>query len=60
MNKGELVIIDTDLLFKENDFDEALLDSSINTIFYKICEKRYQEEKKSIKTIEKLKDVIER
>lgn len=60
LNNGELVIIDTDLLFREKDFDEGLLDSSINTIFYKICEKRYQEEKKSIKTIKKLKDVIER
>lgn len=63
LNKGDLVIIDTDFLFREQDFDEGLLDSHINTDFYKICEQRYQEEKKFHKTnrfIKELRDVIER
>lgn len=42
----ELVIIDTDFLFRENDFDLTLLDIRVNTDFYQICEQRYQEEKR--------------
>lgn len=49
LKKGELIIIDTDMLFRENDFNIALLDEGINTYFYDICEQRYQNERKSIK-----------
>lgn len=45
LKKGDLVIIDTDFLFREQDFDINLLDARVNTYFYKICEQRYQEEK---------------
>lgn len=63
LQKGELVIIDTDYLFRENDFDVTLLDRRVNTDFYQICEQRYQEEKgsgKNIGIISKLKNVLER
>ena len=63
LQKGELVIIDTDFLFREKDFDFTLLDSRINTDFYQICEQRYQEEKRSRKNneiISKLKSLLER
>ena len=55
LHKGELVIIDTDFLFRE-EFDEKLLDKDINTFFYQICEKRYQEEKNTKKS----KNIIDR
>lgn len=45
IQNGELVIIDTDLLFREEEFDENFLDQDINTDFYQMCEKRYQKEK---------------
>ena len=45
LHKGDLVILDTDFLFREKDFDEKLLDSKINTDFYRVCERRYQEER---------------
>ena len=45
LQKGDLVIIDTDFLFREDDFDVTHLDSRINTEFYRVCEQRYQEEK---------------
>ena len=51
LQKGELVIIDTDYLYRENDFDVTLLDRRVNTDFYQICEQRYQEEKRSGKNI---------
>lgn len=63
LQKGELVIIDTDYLYRENDFDVTLLDRRVNTDFYQICEQRYQEEKRSGKNIgiiSKLKNVLER
>jgi hypothetical protein len=63
LDKGDLVIIDTDFLFREQDFDEKILDSHINTDFYQACEQRYQEENKSHKfkgLISKLRDVMER
>jgi hypothetical protein len=63
LNKGDLVIIDTDFLFREQDFDEKILDSHINTDFYQACEQRYQEENKCHKSkglISKLRDVMER
>lgn len=63
LQKGELVIIDADFLFRENDFDVTLLDRRVNTDFYQICEQRYQEEKRSGKNIgiiSKLKNVLER
>lgn len=62
MQKGELVIIDTDFLFREKDFDFTLLDSRINTYFYQICEQRYQEERsrKNNGIISNLKSLLER
>ena len=63
LKKGDLVIIDTDFLYREQDFDEKLLDSHINTDFYQICEQRYQKEKNSSKInrlIRKTGDIIER
>lgn len=45
LHKGDLVIIDTDYLYKENDFDEEKIDKNINMYFYKINEQRYQKEK---------------
>lgn len=63
LQKGELVIIDTDFLFRENDFNVTLLDRRVNTDFYQICEQRYQKEKRSGKNIgiiSKLKNVLER
>lgn len=63
LKKGDLVIIDTDFLFREKDFDVTLLDRRINTDFYQICEQRYQEErisKKNIGIISKLKGVLDR
>lgn len=45
LHKGDLVIIDTDFLYKENDFDEEKIDKNINMYFYKINEQRYQKEK---------------
>ncbi len=63
LKKGDLVIIDTDFLYREEDFDEKLLDSHINTDFYQICEQRYQKEKNSSKIngmIRKSRDIIER
>ena len=63
LQKGEVVIIDTDFLFRENDFDVTFLDRRVNTDFYQICEQRYQEEKRSGKNIgitSKLKNVLER
>lgn len=63
LQKGDLVIIDTDFLFREKDFDVTLLDRRINTDFYQICEQRYQEErisKKNIGIISKLKGVLDR
>lgn len=56
LHKGELVIIDTDFLIREEEFDEKLLDKYINTNFYHICEKRYQEEKNTKKS----KNIIDR
>ena len=63
LHKGDLVIIDTDFLIREQDFDEKLLNRHINTDFYQLCEQRYQQEKnvkKSINGINKLKDIMER
>lgn len=63
LHKGDLVILDTDFLFREQDFDESLLNSHINTDFYKLCEQRYQEEKKTKKTkgiFSKFEDIMER
>ena len=66
IQKGELVIIDTDLLFREEEFDENFLDQDINTDFYQMCEKRYQKEKniKSSNVVDKLSnkrgDLMER
>lgn len=63
LKKGEIVIIDTDFLFREKDFDLTLLDSRINTDFYQLCEQRYQKEKSSrrdIRIISKIKSVLER
>ena len=45
LHKGDLVIIDTDYLYKENDFDEKKIDKNINMYFYKINEQRYQKER---------------
>ena len=45
LHKGDLVIIDTDYLYKENDFEEEKIDKNINMYFYKINEQRYQKEK---------------
>lgn len=45
LHKGDLVIIDTDFLYRENDFDEEKIDKDINMNFYKINEQRYQKEK---------------
>ena len=56
LSKGSLVIIDTDFLFRENDFDVTHLDSRINTDFYRVCEQRYQEEKNN----EIIKNTMER
>lgn len=44
--KGDLVIIDTDFLYRENDFDERKIDNKINLDFYKVNEQRYQKEKR--------------
>lgn len=55
LNKGDLVIIDTDYLFIEKDFHEDEIDSNINLDFYKANELRYQKEKN-----EKLEDTIEK
>lgn len=55
LNKGDLVIIDTDYLFREKDFYEGEIDSNINLDFYKANELRYQKEK-----IEELEDTIEK
>lgn len=63
LQKGELVIIDTDFLFREKDFDATFLDRRVNTDFYQICEQRYQEERNSKKNkgiISKLKNIMER
>ncbi len=63
LHKGDVVILDTDFLFREQDFDERLLNSHINTDFYQLCEQRYQEEKKQKKSkgiFSKLKDIMER
>ena len=63
LQKGELVIIDTDFLFREEDFNPNILDRRANTSFYRIFEQRYQEEKKQKKhpgIIEKLKGLFER
>lgn len=63
LHKGDLVIIDTDFLIREQDFDEKLLNRHINTDFYQLCEQRYQQEKnvkKSKNGINKLKDIMER
>ncbi|MGN1302282.1 MAG: hypothetical protein ACI4VO_01330 [Clostridia bacterium] len=67
LQKDELVIIDTDLLFREEEFDEKLLYEDINTDFYQICERRYQKEKNTEKPtnmidelVSKLEDVEER
>ena len=46
LNKGDMVIIDTDYLFIEKDFHEDEIDSNINLDFYKANELRYQKEKK--------------
>lgn len=45
LHKGDLVIIDTDFLYKENDFEEEKIDKNINMYFYKINEQRYQKER---------------
>ena len=63
LHKGDLVILDTDFLFREQDFDEMLLNSHINIDFYQLCEQRYQEEKKAKKSkgiFSKSKDIMER
>ena len=60
LRNGDLVIIDTDFLFREEDFDVTHLDSRINTEFYRVCEQRYQEEK-NIEIIDsKQKNTMER
>lgn len=60
LRNGDLVIIDTDFLFREEDFDVTHLDSRINTDFYRVCEQRYQEEK-NIEIIDsKQKNTMER
>ena len=60
LHKGDLVILDTDFLFREQDFDERLLNSNINKEFYQLCEQRYQEEIKRKKNIiEKDRDELE-
>ena len=63
LHKGDLVILDTDFLFREQDFDLKLLDSRVNTQFYEICEQRYQEEKNLKKhkgIINRLRNIMER
>lgn len=63
LHKGDLVILDTDFLFREQDFDVKLLDSRVNTQFYEICEQRYQEEKNLKKhkgIINRLRNIMER
>lgn len=55
LNKGDMVIIDTDYLFIEKDFHEDEIDSNINLDFYKANELRYQKEKN-----EELEDTIEK
>lgn len=47
LHKGDLVILDTDFLFREQDFDVNFLNKNINTNFYRVCEQRYQAEKNS-------------
>ena len=60
LHKGDLVILDTDLLFRAQNFDERLLNSNINKEFYQLCEQRYQEEIKRKKIIiEKDRDELE-
>jgi hypothetical protein len=60
LHKGDLVILDTDLLFRAQNFDERLLNSNINKEFYQLCEQRYQEEIKRKKNIiEKDRDELE-
>ena len=52
-----------DFLFRENDFDITLLDRRVNTDFYRICEQRYQEERKLKKyngIISELKNIMDR
>ena len=61
LHKGDLVILDTDFLFREQDFDESLLSSYINTDFYQLCERRYQKETKKAKdSLIKLEDSMEK
>ena len=60
LQKGDLVIIDTDFLFREDDFDVTHLDSRINTEFYRVCEQRYQEEKNNKIINKKQKNAMER
>ena len=60
LHKGDLVILDTDLLFRAQNFDERFLNSNINKEFYQLCEQRYQEEIKRKKNIiEKDRDELE-
>lgn len=60
LQKGELVIIDTDFLFREKDFDLTLLNSRINLDFYLSCEQRYQKEKRAKKNNEIISKSLER
>lgn len=60
LQKGDLVIIDTDFLFREDDFDVTHLDSRINTEFYRVCEQRYQEEKNNKIINKEPKNTMER
>lgn len=46
LQEGDLVIIDTDLLFREEEFNEEILEKmSINSYYYEKFEERYQNEK---------------
>lgn len=50
LEKGDLVIIDTDLLFREEEFNEEILDEmDINSYYYEKFEEQYQNEKRKKK-----------
>ncbi len=56
LKKGDLVIIDTDCLYREQDFYKVHFDDNINTDFYLMCEQEYQMEKHANKPTEISRD----
>lgn len=60
LQEGDFVIIDTDLLFREEEFNEEILEKmSINSYYYEKFEERYQNEKRKERLKNKKDEIVD-